>query len=270
MKKIACIVSAVMLLVIFVGCGGQVTPSSDRQRTTQQQVKTSLPVATDAPVVVTEPETEPVKPVEEEDPIGIYRCTDENKDGIFLKRGDKYYFTVAEIKRQAGVKYDVGVLDGGSVYWADFIDCNADSQEWFYDSVPIVELQPSDEFIVFSGSEVPQLRIMPVNSINYTVMSWGEDFSALNHFEMKNSDGDIISSEEWHSLKDGEVYTVSWYEGTQYHEEQRIANKKFVVMPSSGSIKVEAELTKEGYGVYRLPTLEPGLYRFNLMLVLVP
>ena len=279
MKKIALFIVFVMVVSIFAGCGGQTMPTSEQfsnqlpQGQIQQMVyKPAEPVATDAPIVETEPETEPeTKPVEpvEEDPIGIYRCTDENKDGIFLKRGDKYYFTDSKIRKQSGIEYTVGIIDEKYVTWVqsarEYVVDNRKLKEFVYDNVPIVDLQPGDIFVVFSSEAPQQLRISQVIDMNYTVTGLGDGFNVAD------SSGKIVPSEEWYSLKEGEVYTISWYEGTRYHEEKKLADKKCVAVPCyyDESILVDAELTKNGYGIYKIPSLEPGLYLFNMMLVRV-
>ena len=87
-----------------------------------------------------------------------------------------------------------------------------------------------------------------------------------NNLVISDSDGNPV--DDPFNLEYGEIYTVSWFEGTQYHETNLAATSKCYVDTDGkpnffDAYEIPGELTKEGYAEYDLSEIPAGLYHIN-------
>jgi hypothetical protein len=276
-KLVVLVVLLAMLAIIFSGCGrSAVAETTSRPNgsavvtTSDQMVSETISATTSAPVATT---TE--APQEEVDPIAIYQVS--TRQGIFfLKRSNRFYALYREIKMQPGVDYYAGRILGNMIRFIEYTrkSSQMDDGRWIedrfiYGGLPIMEIQEGDRFVGFSNSgDVPSLWYSPVLSIRYTVDSEVDDsVYKKNLFTMVDLNGNTITPDRYGDLEYGETYTLSWYDGTVYHEERRIADAIYItVYCYSDESLIQGRLTKEGYAVYDVD-LEPGLYLLGDRLV---
>ena len=105
----------------------------------------------------------------------------------------------------------------------------------------------------------------------------------VKQFQMTDSNGNNIQQvigyseygvdyycPDFYNLKQGEKYTVSWFEGTTYNEYEMIADSPYYdvnwVKPGTNNCKynIEGELHKEGYAVFDLSDIPSGVYRTDM------
>lgn len=272
MKKLVVLVVLAMLATIFSGCGhSAVAETTSRPNngsavvtTLEYAVSETVPVTTSVLVVTT---TE--APQEEIDPIAIYQVS--KRGGIFyLARRGNLYTLGRRVQVQPNVDYYAGRMSNGEIRFTEYARagyCRDDSgrqidERFIYGGLPIVEIQEGDQFVGFSNSgDVPGLSYSPVLSIRYTVDSEVDDsVYKKNLFTMVDSNGNTIAPDRYGDLEYGETYTLSWYDGTVYHEERRVADAIYItVYGSSDDSEIQGQLTKKGYAIYDVD-LEPGLY----------
>ena len=106
----------------------------------------------------------------------------------------------------------------------------------------------------------------------------------VKQFEMVDSQGnavpqipafqygyDWIYRPDFTNLTQGETYTVSWFEGTTYHEYNVVANSPYYTINWTKSYNIstyiiEGELHKEGYASFDLSGIPSGLYYTSIFL----
>lgn len=270
-KLVVLVVLLAMLTIIFSGCGRSAAagttsrPSGSAVVTTSEQMASeTISVTTSAPVVAT---TE--TPQEEVDPIAIYQVS--KRGGVFyLARRGNLYTLGRRVQVQPNVDYYAGRMSNGEIRFTEYAragyyrdDSGRQIDERFiYGGLPIIEIQEGDRFVGFSNSgDVPSLSYSPVLSIRYTVDSEVDDgVYKKNLFTMTDSNGNTVTPEQYGDLEYGETYILSWYDGTVYHEECRVADAIYItVYGSSDDSEIQGQLTKKGYAIYDVD-LEPGLY----------
>lgn len=145
-----------------------------------------------------------------------------------------------------------------------------------YGNVPVPVYEDGDKIVSYSSKGVPDLELRKVNFYGYAVriVSFANGYKIvddatgavsmpLENTEVKTSSGEVV--DDFYNLNEGEVYTISWYEGTQYKETTLPADSKYYV-PEKGRLEdpdyvIEGALTKDGYAEYDISGVAPGIYR---------
>ena len=153
------------------------------------------------------------------------------------------------------------------------------------ENIPVPCLEENDQVICYSSSDVPSLRLYPVEFYGYSpncmvLSSYGgpdpfvifdNQVDVPNHMiyslmdvmglEFTDESGNKI--EDYHNVPENTVCTVSWYEGTQYHEEKLTAFCRTYSVSNELAYEIEGTLTKNGYAEYDLSSVVSGIYKIQ-------
>ena len=230
-----------------------------------------------------------------EDELEQIRTEIVNDGGIYLLHNGNAYSLSDHVYEVDGIDYystqHFAGTDALDIYEPPF-----EYQDYYMyrsiGNVPAPVIQPDDTVVIHSETEVPTLTLKTVNFygksiclthnlahdaefFNYEVEEsihyYDPDtrkpvhFSGVSNVEIKDSDGELV--EDFCNLNDGEYYTVSWYQGTEYEEVTLKADCNAYVYESGvdqststePDYEVEPELTEEG-AIYDLSEIPPGLY----------
>ena len=215
----------------------------------------------------------------------VWEPTKENEETFFLIRNGVSY-SLGAIDPEKAAKYLPVTLSGDNTYggcttYSGIVVGVSDSiNNGFFSlgNVPVPVYEEGDKIIVYSSKTIPRLQLRKVNYygdairllISANAYSVYDDAAAdkayglkVNNTEIRDSSGSEV--EDIYSLNAGEIYTVSWTEGTKYNEITLPADSKFYV-PESGRMEkpeyeIEGILTKDGYAEYNLSDVAPGTYK---------
>lgn len=227
---------------------------------------------------------------EEDDPIGDLRSEIDPKFSlIYLERDGNTYSLSDRLHDEPGVDYKSGVpaiqfggpTDSRRLYepYAKKID---GKQGCFsYGEVPRPVLQKGDRVVAHSRESIPTLALFKVEYTGCAlpIFNFGEHegvtfFSAeeveyysaqdIDDFKVVDSSGNVIT--DYYNVEEGEKYTLSWHEGTEYEEHTIIANSSFYTLlrdAENGLVepdyRLEGEATKNGTE-YDLSGVSSGIY----------
>ena len=142
-----------------------------------------------------------------------------------------------------------------------------------YGNAPEVVLADGDELRLYDGDFLGTL--LSVEYMDYTIsVIWTNKnvlvlpyFNDINHTIIKESYKDSIQicDNAGNQITDGnydkmEQYTISWYEGIDYHEETLWADCREYSYAIDALAEVDYERTKEGYYLIKWTTLPSGCY----------
>ncbi|MBQ7245300.1 MAG: hypothetical protein IJS33_00040 [Firmicutes bacterium] len=265
-KKFSVLLLICLITLLLVGCGTKLNtpPSETNPPATEPEVEqVEDPEPVEEPDPVEEPE--PVEVSDPLEPLLISESDARTAGGAYLLRGEKLY-TLNHVNGAKGrwyVLYRPYSIDGSDALMSLEELC-----------VPVYTV--GDKILMYSSSgDLPKLNLHEMNfhgytipvveeSANYKIFEPGGKSTPLrkdkiNNFSVTDSNGQAI--EDISSLTYGEVYTVSWYEGTQYCEVNLVANcGNYIMLDDYNYLTIEGTLTKEGYMEFDISNVAPGLY----------
>ena len=212
---------------------------------------------------------------------------DENRDNFFLLRdGQNYSLGTIDEEKAIGVlpflstsgdRY--GSYVGYSLYGDSFRSPNG-AFEWgffSYGNVPVPTYEQGDKIVSYSTKGVPNLQLgkvefygyamrLKATSDKYIVFDGAIEATSVpidGTTEIKSSTGEIV--EDAYNLNEGEVYTISYYEGTQCREITLPADSKCYAQVrgrlEDPEYNIAGTLTQDGYAEYDVSGVAPGIYR---------
>ena len=269
MKKILVLIVVFLLLFTITGCGNNATAVDPPSNPVEEPDPVVEPESVEEPEPVEEPDpVEEPEPVEEPDPLEpllISESDARTAGGAYLLRGEKLY-TLNSTNNAKGRRYEL--------YWPYFIGDSYALMSFEELCVPV--FTTGDKIVMYSSSgDLPELNLYEMNFHGYTIPVVDESAKyriiepggkgtplrkdKINNFSITDSNGQAI--EDISSLIYGEMYTVSWYEGTQYCEVNLVANcGNYTVLDRYNYLTIEGALTKEGYMEFDISNVAPGLY----------
>lgn len=289
MKKVLMVLLVLALVVALAACGygTSATVSASDHTTSTQDGATSGDVATVQTGPVAEPDyEEPITPepiiVEPEDPFAALVVSEEfarNNAGFYIIRDGKWY-SLNRLTRDTGIQYGFGKRDvyGGRDLGLYSIENRHDFLSM--GPVPIMTLRPGDQLISFVETQTTLSSVdfvgytvklvhntnSGVNSDTYLFADLDSDKvviprSSLDTLEVCDANGNAVA--DYRNLSYGETYTISWFEGTNYHEIVMVADCSFYV-PSGNPLyyDLKGTLSKESYAYYDFSAVQPGIYEF--------
>lgn len=211
---------------------------------------------------------------------------DENRDNFFLLRDGKNYSlgTIDKEKGASVLPYLVGSGDryGSYVGYSLYGDSQVSPVGAFdwgffsYGNVPVPVYKQGDKIVSYSTKGVPSLQLRKVDFYGYAIRlkstsdkyivfdtAIGPVSFPIDGTSIKNSSGEVV--EDIFNLNEGDIYTISYYEGTQYKEITLPADSKCYAQESGRlddpEYEIEGTLTENGYAEYDINEVEPGFYR---------
>ena len=162
-----------------------------------------------------------------------------------------------------------------------------------YGDIPVPTIEADDLIVAFSDVKVPKLEMQRVkfrgisigmdgdHNVNGHEMNDGWIWSSSNpkektlmsydaqeQLQIKDSSGQLAT--DYYDLVLGEKYTASWGQGTKIVEVESVADCRYYVPENPSQtiydtdITIEGTVTSDGYAVYDVSGLAPGIYHlFN-------
>ena len=229
-------------------------------------------------------------------PLDPYGYCDETNSFIILHQGiylvrDGVHYSLNELTgKKERPEYNAGKMtagDGQYLYQRAPGRKGDDNGLFVYqlgDFDPLVLNKETDEIRSYGVSSV---KLIKLEDLKYGLQrELQTDVWGLTGKNIKTTEGSVKvpnDCKEFQYTLNGEVLdciynlekdtevTVSWYEGTTYHEYTCVADLKYYYAydkdthskmgdDSSGPIEFEGELHKEGYATYDFTNVEPGTY----------
>lgn len=258
------------------------SPSTSSEIMKQEESSDNPDTATEEPSesVGGNASEEPEVNRQDEDPLAMLEVKEafaKNAGGVYLRRNGKLYTLYKYVSEETSEKYNVGWRK--SVGWTNcelylYCEDSAETQLTFGDFDPPA-LMEGDEIISFGNTG---FRMRKYNFVGYSLpicnfpnkFAWiFESFfgmpTELSQYTAKTlevCDKNGTVQEDYHNLEYGETYTVSWYQGTDYHELKMDATCRCYQPNKQADYQsFDGTITKNGYATYDLSGVEPGLYR---------
>lgn len=199
------------------------------------------------------------------------------KLGYYIIRDGKWY-SLNKVPLETSQLYDFGVKHVDFISKFAMLYASENSNSYIsMGQVPIMTLRPGDKFI---GIGEKTLRLTEVDFVGYTINLvsstegirsgehflhediWSEKIDLPgNDFEVRDWNDDIV--ENYRDLVFGEIYTVSWFDRTNYKEYRLLAENSFYKEPNNArEYELHGELSRESYALYDLSEVPAGTYRF--------
>lgn len=285
MKKIICVFLAMVMVLLLAACGGNNTPAVQGNGVAPtgngSTIETMQPSVTEPSVTESNPTETPEKKFNPMEGLLAARSVVAQSDGAYLIRDGKMYSLNSWVDNNvAQLYYGFFSLQGGSVLYTT----QAKTFMISYGDVPVPVLQDLDKIVMYSDKgDVPTLTLRQVEFIGYTISVYEDDVTyyvfdlalhspaAMEQIKKRNINNFTVTDEEGSLLDDwrfgleyGAEYTVSWFQGTQYNERKIVADSKCYRSVNEERIKLEGNLTREGYVEFDLSGIPAGLYALPL------
>jgi len=279
----------------------QDTTEADRQDG-EVETETELP---DPEPVVEEPAPEPVP-----DPYDVLKMEETHRASmngvggyIYLLRDGKYYSLGNFISEEKATEYQVG-WNRNKVSFQVLTNMNNGAYCQSIGNIPVVTVNPGDSIVGY-GNAGTSMGLSPATLAGYSIpiLTHGVDPSyycrlflspnefidinlkSVKQFELVDSNGNAAPQvpgytqytttyyrPDFSNLVKDETYTVSWFEGTTYHEYEMKADSPYYEIEYNevynvkqiSTYMIEGELHKEGYASIDLSDIPPGLYITSL------
>jgi len=223
--------------------------------------------------------------------------TAKSRGGFYLKRGDTFYTLQSSIpERLKGVDYTAGRIEEGTGGKTVFYEHQLDIVDGAYSSVitygdfdPIV-VEPGDMIVAFDPDRIPDLQLQSMQFYGYSIgyvepssyygytngWIWDSDmnFTSMDAHNVSSSDvsvQDASGSEvpDYRNLGYGDQCKVSWAAGTAQQEVTSTANCRYykytlgheAIYKDDSEYTISGEATTDGYAVYDISAVEPGIYK---------
>ena len=300
MKKLLLVTTLLMLVFALAACGSNTTTATEEPTTvadTIDEMEDEYMETGDAggeavaDVASTEEQDlleEGSQLADEEvDEFAMYRVpSGAEKDGFYLKRGDEYYKIGKSVPLWLD-NYSCGwTASVGATSVTLYNSYRGEGEGWFpgwmfsFGNVPILTVRPDDEVVLFSESIVPDLDLRPAEVYGYTIPIYEQHgklycshqyggptttYEKYKELEIVDSDGALV--EDYRNLVKDQVYTASWFIGTQFYEYSFTADCTVYHAEKEIAYTVGGELarTTEGYATYDFSNVAPGIYRLGMM-----
>ena len=297
MKRILSII--VLLSLLLVACGKD-QPAAASSRPTvekipaEEMISAEEVVSVEEPEVVEEPEEIIPEPEVEESEITVsddeLECLEVIEEhaakigGLFLRRNGRLY-TLNEGPMGIANLYDIGIMREDTtppysgVLTKLYVQFSYANQSWLsIGDVPLVSIAGNDELISYIDTKIDIYKVdnygygipLVVRDsddselfIHHTDMpSIKIDLDHVKQFEIRDSDGEVVDLKDCYNMVYGQNYTISWFDGTTYNEYDLVADCHYYHhnWEEETPVTLEGVLQKDGYALYDLSSLEPGLY----------
>ncbi len=291
-KKMMSIAICCLMVVtmVAVGCKKNNVVAISEQGSPIYSVDDTQPVIIEDPSET--PSEEPSEvviedPPEEEDPLEMLLTEEANAEeigGLFLGRNEKLYTLAGAFRKTPDIEYPLGAECDNPIYhekWQMFCISCGSGKYITVGGVPAVDLQPEDSIRAYSKDFVPVLEYEKIERLTYSLPiddsygTWnirkydtGEVITiredAISDFKIVDVAGNEYP--DMHDLEKDVKYTVSWFEGTTYYEEELVANCRYAVVEKKRHYDtIEGSLNKDGYAEFNLSALEKGFYIVHVM-----
>lgn len=180
----------------------------------------------------------------------------------------------------------VGNGNGVAKYVLLYSSQSYNLQSGFYDgegilscgTVPVLTVRQDDLVVGYLAKEPLTLTLKKVDFYGYTIRMnfeksgkpriWDHNENGSspliygNPSECTILDGAGKEPADLRNLEYGSVYTVSWYEGTQYNEMSMVADCSYYAYPETEElVELQGTLTKDGYCTFDFSNVKPGFYK---------